>query len=434
MDTDSISLEIALIIVLIIANGIFAMSEIAIVSSRKARLERLAAEGDSGARVALELANDPTQLLSTVQVGITLIGIFTGAFGGITLAKALAVYLQLVPWLAAHSEGISLAIVVSAITYLSLIVGELVPKKMALTNPEAIAATIAVPMKFFAAITLPIINLLTVSTEFVLRLLRVKAPSEPPVTEDEIKILIEQGTQYGTFERAEQDMVERIFRLGDMRVSAIMTPRMQIDWLDIEDPSEENFKILVESNHSRFPVARESLDDIIGVVYTKDLISKGLVSQSIDLEAVIRNPLYVPKSMRAFKLLEMFQQSGMHIAFVMDEYGGCLGLVTINDVLEQVVGDMPSIHEFAEPEIVIREDGSWLLDGMLPVDELKDLFELDELPGEERESYQTLGGFVVSFLGHIPTVAEYFEWSGLRFEVVDMDRIRVDKVLVVRLE
>ncbi len=434
MDTDSIGLEITLIIILIIANGVFALSEIAIVSSRKVRLEKRAEAGSRGAKAALELANSPTQLLSTVQIGITLIGIFTGAFGGATLAKALAVYLKSIPLLAAYSDAASLFIVVSGITYLSLIIGELVPKKIALSNPEPIAAFIAIPMGFFSRITAPIVWVLSKSTEAMLALLRVKESSEPPVTEDEIKVLMEQGGEHGVFERAEMDMVERIFQLGDMRVNALMTPRTQVDWLDIEDTAEQNYRVLVESGHSRFPIAKGSLDDIVGVIYTKDLVAKGAMSENLELEDSIRNPLYVPKSMKAIKVLEMFKQTGMHIAFVIDEYGGFLGLLTIKDILEQVVGDLPSIHEHYDPDIVEREDGSWLVDGMLPIDDLKELFDLEELPGEDKDNFQTLGGFITSYLGYIPTAAEVFEWNGLRFEIVDMDRIRVDKVLVSKIE
>lgn len=434
MDTDSVILEILFIVVLIIANGLFALSEIAIVSAKKVRLEKRAEAGSRGAKAALDLANSPTQMLSTVQVGITLIGIVTGAFGGATLSKALAVYLQAVPWLAGYSEVVSMFVVVAAITYLSLIVGELVPKKIALTNPEAIASFIAIPMRFFATVSAPIVWLLSKSTECILTLLQVKDSSEPPVTEDEIKVLMEQGEEHGVFERAEMDMVERIFQLNDMRVSSLMTPRTQVDWLDMEDSAEENYRVLRESGHSRFPVARGSMDDIVGVIYTKDLVAKGAMCQTMELEESIRNPLYVPKSMKVVQVLEMFKQSGMDVAFVIDEYGGFLGLLTTKDILEQVVGELPSIHEEYDPDIVVREDGSWLMDGMVPIEELKSLLELEELPGEDRDHFETLGGFVTSYLGSIPSVAAAFEWQGLRFEVVDMDRIRVDKVLVSRVQ
>jgi putative hemolysin len=418
---------------MIFANGLFAMSEIAIVSSRKARLESRAAEGSKGARAALELANEPTQMLSTVQIGITLIGILTGAFGGATLSTALSKVLKTIPLLAPQSDVLALAIVVAGITYLSLVVGELVPKKMALNNPETIACMVAIPMRFFAKLAMPLVHLLSVSTEMALKLLRVKKPDEPPVTEEEVKDLIAEGTKYGTFEETERDMVEKIFRLGDLKISWLMTPRTQVAWLDTEDTEENNLQVLVESGHSRFPVARGSLDDLLGVVYTKDLLASRLSCQALDVEGAVRAPLYVPKSMKVFKVLEMFKESGTHIAFVIDEYGGLLGIVTLNDIMSEIVGDIEFADAQEEPEIIRREDGTWLLDGMLAIDELKDLFDLDELPGEERDHFQTLGGFILSYLGHIPAAAEYFEWNGLRFEVLDMDRVRIDKVLVTKL-
>jgi len=443
LDTRSIGSQLALIFILILVNGLLAMTEMAIVSSRKTRLEKLANDGDSGAQAALQLAEEPNQLLSTIQVGITLIGIFNGAFGGATLSKELAEYMRTVPVLAPYSDALSLALVVTVITYLSLILGELVPKRLALNNPEPIAARVARPMRMFARLAAPVVYLLSASTDLVLRLLRVRPSTEPPVTEEEINILIGQGMEAGTFEKAEQDMVQRIFRLGDQRVDDLMTPRTQMVWLDTEDPVQSTIKIITESAHSRFPVARGGLDDLVGIVYTRDLLSDNLVglvcsgthppdlaNSLIDLEKCVRAPLYVPKTMRAFQVLELFKQSGRHEALVLDEYGGILGFVTLHDVLEEIVGDMPLMDESDEPLAVQREDGSWLLDGMLPIDEFKELFHIDELPEEDDDDYRTLGGFATSFLGHIPLAAETFTWRTLKFEIVDMDRVRVDKVLV----
>lgn len=432
MDTDSMSLEIFLLIILVLANALFAMSEIAIVSSRKVRLEKRAEKGSSGAKAALAMANEPTQMLSTMQAGISIIGIFTGAFSGITIAQRLAAELKAIPVIAPFSEALSLVLVVSVITYISLIIGELVPKKIALANPEPIAATLAVPMQFFAKCASPLITLLSASTELVIKILRIKESIEPLVTEDEVKNMLEQGAQCGTFEKAEQDMVERIFRLSDMRVSALMTPRTQVDWLDIEDTNEQNLSLLLETNYSRFPVARGSLDEVIGVVYTKDLLANRLNGHPLQIEGAVRDPLCVPKNIKAFKVLEMFKQTGMHMAFVIDEYGGFLGLVTINDILEHIVGDIPSLHQGEEPEIITRDDGSWLLDGMVSTEEIKKLFAIEQLPGED--DYQTLGGFIFSYIGYIPQSGEHFVWEGLRFEVIDMDGARIDKVLVYPLE
>jgi putative hemolysin len=425
-------MEIVLVLLLILANGVFAMTEIAIVSSRKVRLERLAGAGSRGAKVALGFANDPTTLLSTVQIGITLIGILTGAFGGATIAEGLESYFSSVPALAPYSMALGLAIVVSVTTFLSLIVGELVPKRIALNSPEAIATAISIPMHLFSRVTLPFARVLSGTTALVLRLLGVKESPEAPVTQEEIKILIAEGAELGTFEKTEQEMVEKIFRLGDMRVRALMTPKNQIKWLDIEDPDEHNLQILTESRYSRFPVGRGSLDDLVGIVYTKDLLAKRLNSATLKIQDAVRQPLFVPSTMRAFALLEMFKQSGTEIAIVVDEYGSLQGLVSLNDVLEKIVGDIKEPDETDDPEIIQRDNNSWLLDGMLPLDELKELFQIDRLPGEETGHFHTLGGFIMSQLGHIPKASEHFDWEGLRFEVVDMDRIRVDKVLVTR--
>lgn len=427
----SITLEILIILVLIIVNGVFSMSEMAIVSARKVRLQHQANQGDTKARAALELAEAPNRFLSTVQVGISLIGILTGAFGGATLADKLASYLRLIPGLAPYSQAIAFAIVVLTITYLSLIIGELVPKRLALNNPERIAANVAIPMRMVEAITSPVVHLLSASTDLVLRVLGIGPSTEPQVTEEEIKVLIEQGTEAGTFEEAEQDMVERVFRLGDRPVNALVTPRPDIVWLDLEDSAEENRQKIMESAHSRFPVCQGGLDNVLGVLHVTDLLGRSLSGQPLDLTVSLRQPVFVPESTRGLKVLELFKKTGIHMALVVDEYGVVQGLVTLNDILVEIVGDVSSADELENPQAVQREDGSWLLDGMLPVDEFFELFDIDELRGEHRGSYQTLGGFVMTHLGRIPAATDYFEWEGMRFEVMDMDGNRVDKVLVM---
>jgi len=427
----SASMEVLLIILLILANGLLAMSELAVVSARQARLQQLADRGSIGARAALGLARSPSNFLSTVQVGITFVGILLGAFGGATMAQKLAASLQGNRWLAPHSEALALGVVVVAITYLSVILGELVPKRLALHRAERIAATLARPMQILSILTFPIVRLLSLSTDMVLRLFNVRSSAEPLVTEDEIRVMIRQATRAGVFEKAEQEMVERIFRIGDRRVSSLMTPRPDIVWLDIEEPSEEIRARLVANRHSRLPVCQRSLDDVLGIVRAKDLLARVLDGGPLDLRAALRRPLFVPASLPALKLLEMFKQSGMHISFVIDEHGSVDGLVTHHDVLEAVLGDIPSGVEAATPEAVQREDGSWLLDGMLSMDDLKHRLQISELPGEELGAYQTLAGFVVTMLGRIPSAGEAFEWGPFRFEVVDMDERRVDKVLVI---
>lgn len=427
----SFPVEIFLVLLLTIVNAIFVMSEMAIVSVRKVRLQQMANQGDAKARVALELANAPNQLLATVQVGITLLVILSGAFGESVIARRVVPLLNLIPWLQPYSETIASVIAIVAITCLTLIIGELVPKRLALNNPERIASAVAPSMQVLSKFASPIVHLLSLATDAVLRLLGMRPSTEPQVTEEEIKVLIEQGTEAGTFEEAEQDMLNRVFRLGDRRVSALMTPRPDIIWLDLDDSAEINRQIMVDNPHGQFPVCQGELDSVLGIVQVNDLLSRCLTNQPIDLTATLQRPLYVPENTPALKILELFKQSGTHIAIVVDEYGVIQGLVTLNDILEEIVGDIPSIDEIDEPQAVQREDGSWLVDGMLPVEDFFELFEIPELPKEQRGNYHTMGGFVVTHLGRIPTATDHFEWQGMRFEVMDMDGNRVDKVLVL---
>lgn len=428
----AIALEVLFILLLVMANGVFALSEMAVVSARKARLQQRAQEGDPGAQVALELANAPGRFLSTIQIGITLVGVLAGALGGATIARALATWLNRLHIIAPYSEAISIGLVVLAITYLSLVIGELVPKRLALSNPERVASAIAPPMRTLSRIVAPLTHILGLSTEAVLRVLGMRASAEPPVTEEEIKLMIEQGTRVGIFEPSEQEMIKRVFRLGDRRVSALMTPRPEIVWLDADDPLEKTRRRIAASHHSCFPVAHDDLDNVLGLALAKDLLSQCLSGQPIDLTTALCPALFVPEGMPAFGVLERFKETRSHIALVIDEYGGVQGLVTANDVLEAIVGDIPLTDEEAEPEIVQREDGSWLADGMLLIDELKEFLEIEELPDEEE--YQTLGGLVMMFLGRVPSAGDHFELVGLRFEVVDMDGHRVDKVLIAPAE
>ncbi len=422
-------LNVLILLLLVLANGAFAMAEIAVVSARPIRLEQQAKEGDAGAEVALKLNQSPGRFLSTVQVGITLVGVFSGAFGGTTLAGPIAEALQGVPVLDPYRQAIGLGVVVVSVTYLSLILGELVPKRIALHDPEEVAALMARPMGLLAQLARPVVYFLTWSTDVVFGMLGIRPDEQPEITEEEIKVMMEKGLEEGAFVRHEQAVVERVFQLEERRVGSLCTPRTEIMWLDLEDPLEETKQRILSSIHSRFPVAEGGLDHVVGIVQAKDLLALCLSGEPLDVRRVMRDPKFIPESMKAFELLEAFKEARMHIALVMDEYGGLEGVVTTNDVLEGLVGDIPVAGEESEAPFR-RADGSWLLEGMLSVEEFKDLFNLREVPGEERALFETLGGFIMSKLGRVPRTGDSFRWRDLEIEVVDMDGLRVDKVLV----
>ncbi len=431
----NITLEILIVFLLILANGIFSMSEIAVVSARKVRLQQRAEDGVRGARTALALANAPTRFLSTVQVGITLVGVLTGAVGGATLTRELGRLLARIPGFEPYAQGVAFALIVLVITYFTLILGELIPKRIGMNNPEGVAEKIARPMYLLSRLASPVVSLLSWSTEMGYRLLGIQPSREPPVTEDEIKVLMEQGTQVGVFEEAEMDMVESVFRLGGRRVDAMMTPRTEIVWLDLDQTFEQNLELIIRSGHSQFPVARDNLDNVIGVLRAKDLLTflEGR-DQPVDLKTLAQPPLFVPESTPAIRALTNMRTTGDNVVLVIDEYGGLQGMVTLNDVLQSIVGMIAGQGGAAEPQIVRREDGSLLLDGLLAIDEFKELMNVDYLPDEERVGFQTLAGFVVSQIGSIPNTGQSFEWNGWRFEVIDMDGRRVDKLLAVMLQ
>ena len=425
----SILPEIIIIVFLILLNGFLSMSETAIVSTRKTRFQQLADEGDPRARTALALLNNPPRFLSTVQSGITLVGILMGVFGGTTIAGELAGLLDRVPFIAPWSGAISVAIVVLLITYFSIVVGELIPKQLALLNSEKIALGVARTMRLLSSILMPLVRVLSASSGGVLKLFGVPSSRSQPVSEEEIKVMIDQGIEHGMFAEAERDMIEGVFELGDARVNELMTPRTDIAWLDIEDAREETNRRIRESGFSRFPVCKGGLDTVLGVVRAKDILAFFLCDEEFDLKKWMRAPLYVPENALALKVLETFKKSKNHVALAVDEYGVVAGLITIYDILEAIVGDIPSVDETDEPMAVQRKDGSWLLDGLLPMDKFKELFGISEVP--EEGSYQTLGGFIMMHLGRIPGTTDAFEWGSVRLEVVDMDGNRVDKVLAM---
>jgi len=415
------------IAILLLLNGVLAMAETALLSVRKTRLQNQLNKGDARAGLVLKLTENPNQFLSVIQIGITSIDLLIGALTGATLGVWINMELERFPALEAYSEVISIVIGVLPVTYLSLVLGELVPKRLALRDPEGVSEMVAGSMSFFSIVFSPIVKLLSFSTETILKLMGVKASEEPPFTEEELHLLIDQGTQAGVFEEAEQDMVEGIFSLGDSRVYSLMTPRTDLVWLDITDSIEEIREKIAECPYSRFPVRQDSLETIVGIVKSRDLLVESLSGKDIDLKTLLKPAYFIPETMFASRALELFKEKNTELLLVIDEFGGLQGLLTINDILEEIVGAM----EFEEPQATQRQDGSWLLDGMLEVDEFKELFEFTTLPHEDE--YETLSGFVMTLLGRVPQPADNFEWNSYRFEVMDMDGRRVDKVLVTTL-
>lgn len=420
-----IGIRILIIFLLILMSGFFSMSEAAIFAARKSRLQHRANEGDVRAQRAIDLSGKPNRFLPTVTLGITLVGILSGAIGGAPIADALAVQLDRIPALVRYSHSIALAVVVVLMTFITMLLGELVPKRLALYNAEKIASGIAGFMSFVATVLSPVVWLLGKSTDAMLHLLRVKHTDEPPVTEEELLVQLNEGTQAGVFEEAEQEMVEGVFSLSDQRVNALMTPRNEIVWLDVNDSAAEIRRKVKESPFSRFPVAEDSLDSILGVVKAKELLLADLKKGS-DLRQIARPPIHIPETAFGSRALEMFRESKRELMLVVDEFGVVQGLITLADILEEIVGTFEG-----GPQATQRQDGSWLLDGMLGNDEFKEIFNLRHLPDEEE--YETLGGFVMMQLGRIPQAADTFEWNGLCFEVMDMDDKRVDKVLVTSM-
>jgi putative hemolysin len=430
----SIALEVSIIVVLILINGLLAMSEIAIVSARKTWLQQRAEEGDLGARAALRLARMPNQFLATIQIGISLVGVLAGAFGGATIAEEIAAGLEHVPPLAPYAEAIGVAAVVLVITYLSLVLGELVPKRLGLSKAEQVARAVAPAMRTLSRITAPLVRVLSLSTDLVLRLLGAHPEGEEPVTEEEIKMMIEEGTEVGVFAPGEQELVEHVFRLADMPLEALMMPRPEVIWVDAADPPEEIQARIATGGHSRYPVARDDLDNTLGMLYARDLLTQFLAGQPLDLEAALRPAVFLPETITALEAVERLKETRTDVALVIDEYGGVQGLVTADDVLEALVGEIEVPGEPLEPTATRRRDGTWLLDGLLGVDEAKEALGIKQLPFEDKVRYQTLAGLVLLSLGRIPTEGDRFECCGWRFEVVDMDGLRVDKVLGTRLE
>ncbi len=426
------TLKIIIILVLIIFTGYLSMAELAVVSIRRAKMQKYLEDGNQNAQIVFDLLEDPNEFLSTVQIGISLIGVLTGAFGGVTLAKPLAQYISFIP----YAEPVSVAIVVIVTTYLTLVIGEIVPKVIALNDPERVSLKVAKSMVVLSTISKPVSFILAKSSSFLLWLMRIENRNDDIVTEEEIKLMIEEGREDGTIEQEEEAIIKRVFKLDDQKVESIMTPRNEIIWIDLEDDRELNKVKIIESKRSIFPIASGELDDFIGVVQAKDILSAMFSGDEFDVHKIVKEPLVVSEHLETLELLKEFKenQGYVHMCLVVDEFGSVEGLITLNDLLEGIVGDIPGIDEEDEPKAIERDDGTWLIDGRYPIDRFKELFDFkDNLPDEEEDGYTTLAGFILSISGTIPDEEDKYECDRFIFEIVDIDGHQIDKVLVTDL-
>ena len=428
MDNPKAGLLLVMILFFILADGFFALAETALTESHKSRLEKLADDGNADAENALHLMEAPEKILSVVQIGITFMSILLGSCAGALAAPRAAELLSFLPF----ADSIALAGSIIIITYLTLLFSEFLPKRIALQNPEKFLMRSQYTLQRLELLTRPFVAMLSSSANLVLLMIGVNPQVDDAVTEDEVKDLIEQGTEEGTFEKTEQDMVDRIFHLSDQTAYALMTPRTQMFWLDLEDDLAHNLQLVKANPDTVFPVGRDSLDDFCGILYAKDLLNAAISNESMDLAAYIRKPMFIPRSMESFRVLEKFRETGIHECIVLDEYGGVIGFLTLGDIIGEIIGDTVSSSEPDPIQITPRDENSWYIDGLYTIDDFKENFDIDELPDEEHDQYQTMGGFLTSYFGYIPKTAEKCSWNNFTFEIVDMDRARIDKILVTR--
>ena len=426
-------MEIFALVLLIVLNGLFAMSEIALVTARKARLMKLSADGDSSAALALKVSEDPTRFLSTVQIGITSIGVLSGILGEAVLAEPLSLWLQTFGVPAATASIGATAGVVIVITYISIVIGELVPKRIGQINPELIARLVVRPMVTLAFLTRPFVVLLSWSTHTILRLMGVRQLNNSGVTEEEIHAMLEEGSESGVIEQHQHEMVRNVFRLDDRQLGSLMIPRSDLVYIDMQRAPEENIKLMIESEHSRFPVCDGGLDNLLGVIHTKQAFACLARGENPDFSQQVHPCVYVPETLTGMELLEQFRASSMHMAFVIDEYGALEGIVTLQDVLEAVTGEFTP-NNAEDSWAVQRHDGAWLLDGAIPIPEMKDRLTLKTTPEEDKGRYHTVAGMFMLLLGRVPNTSDRVLWDGWMFEVVDMDRKRIDKVLATPVD
>ena len=428
---NSLLLELTIIFVLLLANGVFAMAEIAIVSARKNRLRPLADGGDLRARRALELAESPNTFLATVQIGITLVGVLAAAFSGAALADPLAVPLTEIPWLAPYADKVAFGLVVVVLTYFTLVIGELVPKRIGLGNPEGVARALAGPMHVLSRIGAPLVSLLGRSTDALLALLRIKPVTEVRVTEEDVRLLVREGMRVGVFHAQEPAMIESVMALDRLPVRDLMTPRAKIIWINVHDTHDTIWHRIVVSAHTTFPVYEGRRDNVIGLVTVKAIYANLAAGIPVNVRDLVTPALVVPEAQPVTALLEKFKATGRHVALLSDEFGGISGLVSLHDIMEAIVGDLPSPEDRLKPRAVRRDDGSWLVDGLLDVEEFTRAVTDFPLSPADRRDYQTLAGFIVNHLGHVPAEGESFRLHGYLIEIIDMDGLRVDKVLLL---
>ncbi len=423
-------MEILIILFLILLNGVFSMSEIALISARKNRLETAAKKGHRNAKVALDLANSPNKFLSTVQIGITLIGILTGIYSGDKITTDVRLFVESFATLKPYADSIAVGIVVVILTFFSLVLGELLPKRIGLNYPEAIAKAVAVPMKVISVITAPFIWLLTISTEGILKILKIRPTADGKVTEEEIKAIIKEGTEGGEVQEIEQDIVERVFHIGDRKINSLMTHRQSIVYLSLEDSIEELKEKVLDELHSVYPVCKDNMDDVEGIVLLKDLFTS-FEKGKFNLKSITKTPVYLIEHTSAYKALENFKKSKVHYAFVTDEYGVFQGIITLNDILEALVGDAADFDD-DEYQLIAREDGTWLVDGLYSLHDFLTYFDMDELTNDYEVT--TVSGLIMTEMGKIPTTGEKLVWNKLELEIIDMDGVKIDKVLIKALK
>jgi putative hemolysin len=423
-------MELVIVLLLVIINGLLAASELAVVSARPGRLQPRAEQGDRGARAALELAAEPDRFLSTVQIGITLIGILAGAFGGAALSGPTADLLRRIEPIGRWADAASVILVVGLITYLSLVIGELVPKRLALLNPEAIAVRVARPMQVLSRVAAPVVSVLAVSSDVVLRLLGARKSDAPPITEEEVELLLQEGARHGIFAESERVLAQGVFDLGDRNAGELMTPRHRVVALDLQAADEENRRRIAGSPYSAYPVCDGSLDKVVGLVTVRALWEQALTGRPLDLAAVMTPPLFVPERAPVLRVLEQFRATGNHRALVVDEYGGIEGMLTMEDLLGAIAGDLDTQDSSAIP----WPDGAWSLDGALQAHDLRELLGIGELPGEESGEFETLAGFLLAQLGRIPDAGDSLEWDGWRFTVTERQGHRVARVTAAPIE